>query len=97
MRTITPVGGAEGARQPISCWVLFWLFQLFFIHKKRERKRARKGAPFIKTCPGTKTPDMFFSLSLFFKNFDSRLCCFKMKNRQNRRNKKGCPLYQLPN
>lgn len=48
MGTIRSMGVASAPQQPISFRVLFWLFQLFFIHKKerergRERKRGKKG------------------------------------------------------
>lgn len=42
---------------PADCGLLYWIFQLFFIHKKEgEGKSERKKVlPFIKTCPGMKT------------------------------------------
>lgn len=83
---LATVGGAcTAAANQTGCWLLsfflYRIFQLFFIHKKRERGKGRKKKklPFIKTCPGTKSPDMFFFFcpdklkELHFVYFTSRL------------------------
>lgn len=74
---LATVGGACAAAAnhiPADCGLLYWIFQLFFIHKKeREGKLEKKKETSIhkKTCPGTKSPDMFvfFSARTNSKNF----------------------------
>lgn len=42
--------------------VLYWTFQLFFIHKKARGESLKKTPPFIKTCPGMKSWHVFLFL-----------------------------------
>lgn len=62
-RLLATVGGAcPTAANHLSadCGLLYWIFQLFFIHKKTERE-SQKKASIHKTCPGTKVLTCFSS------------------------------------
>lgn len=58
---LATVGGACAAaanQRPSDCGLLFWIFQLFFIHKKREGKLEKTSIH--KNLPWHESPDMFF-------------------------------------
>lgn len=64
---LATVGGAcaTAANHPSADGkLLYWIFQLFFIHKKdRGKVRRKKKLPFIKTCPGTNVLTCFSFLA----------------------------------
>lgn len=67
---LATVGGARAAtanQLPADWRLLYRIFQLFFIHKKRDRGKVRKGGEkkttsIHKNLPWHESPDMFFFL-----------------------------------
>lgn len=59
---LATVGGAcapAANHVAAHCGLLYWIFQLFFIHKK-QRGKVRKNTSIHKNLPWHESPDMFF-------------------------------------